>query len=1801
MSVCWVIKSKNEEVKVLILWAKIADLPAKKSKKCEKMYFFASALDKTFVPVKTKPCTLHSPRKDHLPVCRQSSVDDILSQTDYTTFKLYTMNCKFSLFSLQAFLSRILVVVFFFLFAPLNLSAQPDLCIEFDQMTLGVYGPDTGFMAGDTLYGEGGVWMSLELLVNPNGTAGPLGQLVATDQPLPIPFPGLNGTYIAAFNAAMGFDFSHLPQTVYGVAIPYYDAGGYENISVNGDTVWVANSPDDFPVDVAFGVELQVEHPANAPEGTGIIVLTGEIESVQIGGQEFFFDYVCLQYGWPCLITEVEAEPFSCDEEGSYELLVNFEHIGAGTDSFWVHVYNESFGPFLYDDLPVTIGPLPGIGALPVYVEVTDAANPNCSGHTVIDPVDCSDVCVGFEDIEQGTVWGSTAGNSPGDVVYEAEGVVMSVHGFLLPAGQNVFGNVLFDQAPAAAPPHPIEHIAGLTSNINLGFDFSFLEDSVFALRIGFANLGGINNISVNGGDLIVFENFADLPSLLPGMAQVVMLPDTTNNEVGYLFLYGGASPIQELIIGGQELALDNLCLYLANEMPACSISDLKIEQLPCLAGGQFFVELSFAYENTGNFGFTVVGNGVNYGTFSYDDLPLLLGPLSVDGSIFYEFAVQDVEFPDCGDFVDFGMVQCSDQCVEMEELAVGTIYGAGSGMMPGDVAFVEDDVTVTLDSFQYFDSTYAFLNATIEDGVFGPPDNPLTGNYVFVSNINMIFDFTGLTEPVTTVSFGFVDGGGMENFSINGGELFTLNNLFELPLQSIPGFDVQVLPAPAASNVSGYVIITGPVETLLIGGQELALDNICFVTEPPCSITDLEAGFLEVVDDGLLYVVNFEAGNTGQDYFDLYLDGEFLGYFPVSDLPLEVVLPCGDLPEGEVTVCMSDVPDCCASVTVDMSPCLPCNIHDLEVEPNDCDATGFFTLNVNFEHQGAGTSFKIKAAGEFFGPFDYADLPVTIGPFLGDGVTTYPILIRDTQDPACKLVGSFGPVDCEIGCVLHEVELELIGQDVGELAYWLDLTAVNPASDHFVVHFEGAFVGSYAYADLPVEVLLPCVNLPEGELVICDSDTTANCCVTVPVDMTPCLECHIGELIVEPHECQDGTFYFDLDFPHQNGSADGFKVAVNGQNMGVYSYADLPLTLGPLDGDGTTVYHLVVRDLSDPYCIRTADFGPVDCEQPCAGPSLYAEVIGEGDEGILVEIGQSGPGLIEGSLDVYANGIFIGTFDELPANPMIITLPCGFPGPVFLTVCYHDVPDCCVELTLVLPDCLDCHIFNVEAVHTPCDIEGLFFVHLNFDYVNVGDQFKVVGNGVNYGLFNYSELPVTLGPFVGDGSTVYEFVVSDVADPACSNYTEIGPVDCATECSIFDLTATPGDCAADGTYSLTVDFAYQNAPNDHFDLWLDGELFGTYLLSELPLTIDSLEPGVVSLVHLLVCINDSNCCEDTNYEAPSCVVFDEIWPGDANRNGEANYDDLLFIGLAYGTTGPQRDEQGINWQAYTGPNWPQFFADTVLNYKFADCNGDGVIDAEDLDAIEQNYGLSYTEPTPVPVQEATQSDPPIYLSLPADLPNGQPFTAEVIVGTEAIPVEALYGLSFKIKFDPQVIIASSVDVSFENSWLAAGGEIISIDRTLVNDGLVEVAVSRIDQTDVGGFGAMAEFVGIIDDVLGKGEVQVHIVDVRALRADEVPVPLYKLPALGDISTSVQTPVAAEGIRLFPNPVSDWLYFHLPKGVHIERVWVYDAQGKRQWLSLDGQKLNMSRLAAGMYYLKIETTAGEVIYRKVLK
>ena len=99
--------------------------------------------------------------------------------------------------------------------------------------------------------------------------------------------------------------------------------------------------------------------------------------------------------------------------------------------------------------------------------------------------------------------------------------------------------------------------------------------------------------------------------------------------------------------------------------------------------------------------------------------------------------------------------------------------------------------------------------------------------------------------------------------------------------------------------------------------------------------------------------------------------------------------------------------------------------------------------------------------------------------------------------------------------------------------------------------------------------------------------------------------------MIAEAHPCdENGGFLVDIDFQFENVGESGFRIQGNGVDYGDFSYEEAYVTIGPLYGDGQTVYEFVIIDNDNPNCQDYTTLGPIDCD-PNQGPcEIYNLVV---------------------------------------------------------------------------------------------------------------------------------------------------------------------------------------------------------------------------------------------------------------------------------------------------------------------------------------------------------------------------------------------------------------------------------------------------------------------------------------------------------------------------------------------------------------------------------------------------------------
>lgn len=169
--------------------------------------------------------------------------------------------------------------------------------------------------------------------------------------------------------------------------------------------------------------------------------------------------------------------------------------------------------------------------------------------------------------------------------------------------------------------------------------------------------------------------------------------------------------------------------------------------------------------------------------------------------------------------------------CVNFDVPVVADTSGGAFGDAPGDVIFAENGIPVSVHAFHHpapDPPSFGFFYVRPAFAAAAPFPGFGTGKIGGTNNINLRFDFSGLSFVPSSVTFDFRDYGGHENLKVNGSGLF-VGELTGAP-SPMGGAAVASAWAWSAGGVfkQGTTTLTGAVGSFMIGGQELFLDNVC-------------------------------------------------------------------------------------------------------------------------------------------------------------------------------------------------------------------------------------------------------------------------------------------------------------------------------------------------------------------------------------------------------------------------------------------------------------------------------------------------------------------------------------------------------------------------------------------------------------------------------------------------------------------------------------------------------------------------------------------------------------------------------------------------------------------------------------------------------------------------------------------------------------------------------------------------------------------------------------------------------------
>jgi hypothetical protein len=347
------------------------------------------------------------------------------------------------------------------------------------------------------------------------------------------------------------------------------------------------------------------------------------------------------------------------------------------------------------------------------------------------------------------------------------------------------------------------------------------------------------------------------------------------------------------------------------------------------------------------------------------------------------------------------------------------------------------------------------------------------------------------------------------------------------------------------------------------------------------------------------------------------------------------------------------------------------------------------------------------------------------------------------------------------------------------------------------------------------------------------------------------------------------------------------------------------------------------------------------------------------------------------------------------------------------------------------------------------------------------------------------------------------------------------------------------------------------------------------------------------------VTITDAvGCSTSTSVFLNTCV-----WSGDTDTSGIVDHNDLLNIGLAYNATGLQRfscfrgnnnnNDSCLFWLPQVGNEWSQQTVAKV-NFKHIDTNGDGIINNADTVAIKRNW--SKTRQLVGENIIVRSAGAPLFVQVNPVREN-QWASLPIVLGDATTPANGVYGLAFSINYDPSVIDASTVSFTYNQTWLGANSDLLSISQN--TSGRLDIGLTKINHTNSSGKGQIGTLNFKLKSGVGNKALNFSVSAPTLINSDALVVPTTPQYTTTTVS-GTEEPEWARVIAVYPNPTSGSFYIET-QGIDIQGIKVYDVSGKMiQQFQKPQHNTPLSILQSGTFFLSIETDKG-VIKRKIVR
>ena len=343
-----------------------------------------------------------------------------------------------------------------------------------------------------------------------------------------------------------------------------------------------------------------------------------------------------------------------------------------------------------------------------------------------------------------------------------------------------------------------------------------------------------------------------------------------------------------------------------------------------------------------------------------------------------------------------------------------------------------------------------------------------------------------------------------------------------------------------------------------------------------------------------------------------------------------------------------------------------------------------------------------------------------------------------------------------------------------------------------------------------------------------------------------------------------------------------------------------------------------------------------------------------------------------------------------------------------------------------------------------------------------------------------------------------------------------------------------------------------------------------------------------------------------------------DVWAGDANQDGEVTASDIFPLGIYFGETGTARLNASTVWEAQAcdnwGDTWQEMYLHRMVNKKHADANGDGAINALDAQAIALNFGRTHYEHNNLSeMQLVKPTDPTLAVTLPqGTFTDGSTIDVPIVLGNETIPASGVYGYAITIQY-PQDMVTNAT-VTFENSFMGATNELITLQHNDTHTGELHLAAVRTQHLNANGNGVIATLHLTLAYNI-SGTLALNIRPDAKICSNTMPVGGWSTnqqvmmnvqlqnASANVISTGIAT-ATANNIHVYPNPATNQLLVQLDANTIAQSISIKNMLGQAVWQKNIAANetiaaINVAQLPAGLYFVNIHTSKGVLVQRFV--